>query len=102
MGCRNLKRRRRTGYFSLSVLEKDAGYARGGLLILGTQCSIPQAVVKDTKTPTAEMIFLDASSRVAETGSGKVSEGVCLKRDFDADVEQLTVFPLCNLRPSWP
>lgn len=68
------KRSLRIGHFSLSVLEQDAGYARGGLLVLGMR-TICQTATKDTKAPTAEVIFLDASSRVTETRSSKVSKG---------------------------
>jgi len=39
--------------------------------------SVHQTAAEDTETPTTKVIFLDAPGRVAEAGSGNVSEDKC-------------------------
>jgi hypothetical protein len=66
---------RKTGNFSLRVLKEDTGYPRSGRLFLrGMLGSVCQTTTKDAKAPSAKVIFLDATSGVAEARSGDVSE----------------------------
>src|SRR6266436_1015549 len=59
--------------FSLCVLKQDTKYARSGLFFRGMG-SIYQTATKDTKSPSAKVIFLDATGGVTESRSGDVSE----------------------------
>ena len=64
---------RRAGNLSLRVFKKDTRYPCTCLFFSGVS-SIGQTLAKDTQTPTAKVIFLDAAGRVSEARSGNVSE----------------------------
>jgi hypothetical protein len=101
---RGSRYRRKTGNFFLRVLKKDTGYPGSGLFLRGLLGSVTvyQTATKDAKAPSAKVIFLDATSGVAETRSSDVSEKdhsweISIRRIF----ERLTVFPRCSSHPSW-
>ena len=57
------------------MLKKDAGYPRSGRLFFrGMMGPVYQTATKDAQAPSAKMIFLNATSRVAEARTGDVSE----------------------------
>jgi hypothetical protein len=69
--------------------------------------AVHEIATEDSETSTAEVIFLYAPGRVAEAGSGDISEDKrplvrnlrCL---FDTnEFEILAVCLQCSLRPSW-
>jgi len=55
------------------MFELDAGYSAIGLF-RPWMWSVREIATEDSKTPTAEVIFLYAPGRVAEARSGDVSE----------------------------
>lgn len=96
-----------TGNFSLRVLEKDTSYPGSGLFLrelLGS-VMVYQTATKNAKAPSAKVIFLDATSRVAEARSGDVSEKDRWSLGWEISIrcifERLTVFPRCSSRLSW-